>query len=358
MAFLKGIFKKSSEGQKVPRGFQYLEITDVERLSPDTVKVTFDAPEDGSFAFKAGQYINVSLEINGNEERRSYSICSGKGEGLSIAVKEVEDGKVSKWFNREAQNGMKILVSKPEGRFTKPESAKNCVAIAAGSGITPIVALAKEVEELSGTMRLFYGNRTEEDILFRSVLDGLKHTSPVYYLSREEKEPFEYGRITKESFTAEIKKDLSILRSDAFFICGPESMIIDVSETLKMFGVPEEKIHFELFTTPTVNKLEKLDAEPAYSGTAQVTVVIDGEEESFELPAGKSILERALEEGLDAPYSCRGGVCSTCKAKLTEGTASMQINYSLTDKEVEEGYVLTCQAHATSEKLVVNYDQA
>ena len=355
-----GLFKRrrGKSSKKIPRGFSLITINAIERLSPDTVKIIFDASNSGDFKFRPGQYINVSITIDGKDVRRSYSICSGSDEPLAIAVKEVENGIVSKWFNREAETGMQIAISTPEGNFIKPEDTKNIVAIAAGSGITPIMSISKQVESEGGNVRLYFGNKTEDDIIFKSEIESLKNTSPVYFLSRAEVEGFEKGRITKQTLIDEFKKDLSLLRFDGFFLCGPEQLIVDAKEALEMFGIPEDKIHFELFTTPVLMKPDEGEIETDFSGKSEITAIVDGEEEIFSLDSSKTILEGALQEGLDAPYSCRGGVCSTCKAKITEGSAKMKINYSLTDKEVEEGYVLTCQAQPTSEKITVNYDEA
>ncbi len=354
MAFLKKLFGKTNKS--TPRGFSLVTIQAIDKLSADTVKVTLDVPQDGSFDFIPGQYLNFSIQINNKEERRSYSICSGAGEPLAIAVKEVEKGLVSTWFNREASVGTEVLVSAPEGNFTKPETAKNCVAIAAGSGITPIMSIAKQLEG-NGSLRLYYGNKTAADILFKSEIDALQSTSPIYFLSKEDNDQFEKGRITKEIFIAEIKRDLSILKSDAFFLCGPEALIFDIREALEMFGVAKEKVFFELFTPPTNVETTSDAADSNFSGSSKITVIIDGEEETFTIDAKKTILEGALSNSLDAPYSCRGGVCSTCKAKITNGTVKMNINYSLTDKEVEEGLVLTCQSHPTSSEITINYDK-
>jgi ring-1,2-phenylacetyl-CoA epoxidase subunit PaaE len=353
-----GLFKsrKEKKNKKAPRGFSMQRIRAIERLSSDTVKVVFDIESNPSFSFEPGQYINVSIHVDGEEQRRSYSICSGKDEPLAIAVKEVEKGTVSRWFNQQATPDMEIAISAPEGNFTKPKDAKNIVGIAAGSGITPIMALAKATESTGGTLRLFFGNRTEDDILFRSEIDTLQNTSPIYFLSREEKEGFEHGRITKQALIDAFKADLSLLRSDGFFLCGPEEMIVAACEALEMFGVSKEKIHYELFTTPVLMKSEETVVAADFKGSCEVTVTIDGEEETFTMDASRTILEAALEEGLDAPYSCRGGVCSTCKAKVTEGAAKMSVNYALTDQEVEEGFVLTCMAHPASESVKIDYD--
>lgn len=354
-----GLFNKNRKksGKKAPRGFSMVTIQKIDRLSSDTVKIIFDATSS-DFPFKAGQYINVSIQVNGKEERRSYSICSGTNEPLAIAVKEVESGTVSKWFNQTAEAEMPIAISTPEGNFTKPSNAKNIVAIAAGSGITPIMSISKQLEAEGGNMRLYFGNRSEQDIIFRAEIEELKNTNPAFFLSREEKDGFENGRITKQVLIDEFKKDLSLLKSDGFFLCGPEAMIVEACEALEMFGVEKDKIHFELFTTPVLMKTEEPAVVSAFKGTATVTAVVDGEEETFQLDSSKSLLEGALDNGVDAPYSCRGGVCSTCKAKVMDGAATMNINYSLTESEVAEGFILTCQAHAASENVKFDFDEA
>lgn len=357
----KKLFKKGGGNTtpKAPKGFHFIEISSVDRLTTDTVKVVFDIPDNlkNSFHFTAGQYINVCVTINGKEERRSYSICSGENEALSVAVKAIENGKVSNWFNSEAAAGTQIAIGTPEGNFTRPSSAKNVVAIAAGSGITPIMSIAKDIETTDGTLQLFFCNRSEDTILFKSEIDALQKTTPSFYLTGEEKDGYGYGRINKETFTDIVKQNLDILKSDGFFICGPEQMIMEVAEVLKMFGVSEDKVHYELFTTPVLMADTSTEEVSDFKGTSQVTVILDDEVAEFELAAdGASVLDAVINEGFDAPYSCRGGVCSSCKAKVTEGKASMTLNYSLTDDEVAEGYILTCQAHPATEKIKISYD--
>ena len=262
MALFKNLFGKSET--KAPRGFNMVGIQKIERLSDDTVKIVFNA-DSREYSFIPGQYINVSIPINGKEERRSYSICSGIDEPLSIAVKEVENGIVSVWFNKTATEEMQIAISKPEGNFTKPKVAKNIVAIAAGSGITPIMSISKQIENEGGNVRLYFGNRTAKDIIFRAEIEALSNTTPIYYLSREEQADCESGRITKQVLIDEFKKDLSLLKSDGFFLCGPEAMIVDACEALEMFGVAKEKIHFELFTTPVLMKTEEPETTNSFS---------------------------------------------------------------------------------------------
>ncbi|MDX2359868.1 MAG: 2Fe-2S iron-sulfur cluster-binding protein [Crocinitomicaceae bacterium] len=359
MALFKKIFGGKQDKSKTPKGFVTIAIAAVERQTEDTVKVVLSIPEDqkSNFKFIAGQYITFAITVNGEECRRSYSICSGVNEPLAVAVKQVKNGKVSTWFNTVAEAGTEVLVGKPEGSFILPSDAKNVVAIAAGSGITPILSIAKSIEAQGAKMNLYYGSRTENSILFKSDFDGLNTVSTHYYLSAESKDGYTNGRIDKDACSTIIKADLDFLKADCFLLCGPEQLIVDVVETLKMFGVDKSKIIYELFTTPVLLKKEAKPATSNFKGKAKVTIHLDGDVESFELSAkGKSIVDEASGEGLDVPYSCKGGVCSACKAKIIKGEVTMDMNYSLTDQEVEEGYILTCQAHPASEELEITYD--
>lgn len=354
----KKLFGKSNK-TKAPKGFHSLQIKEVKRLTETTVQVVLDVPSElkSTFTFKPGQYLTFAIDINGNQHRRSYSICSGINEPLSVAVKEVTNGTVSKWFNRTAEAGMDVFVNAPEGSFTRKPEAKNIVAIAAGSGITPILSIAKDINKIGGKLQLLYGNRTLDSIIFKSEIDTLENVHPTYFLSGEASEGYKVGRVTKEALTEFIKADLSVLKADGFFLCGPEQLIVEAVEVLKMFGVDKDKIHYELFTTPVLMKSAPTPNVSSFSGKSQVTVLLDDEEIEFELASnGKVILEMVNSEGYDAPYSCKGGVCSSCKAKVLEGKATMKLNYSLTDEEIEEGYILTCQAQPASETLKITYD--
>lgn len=357
MSFFGKLFKKESS-VKIPRGFYNIPVQQINRLTKDAVEIVFDVPQElkDTFAFIPGQYITVSITIDGKEERRSYSICSEKGSPLAIAVKEVEGGRVSPWFNKQLQVGESIFISKPDGRFLLNE-AKKVVMIAAGSGITPVMSMAHEIEKTEGaSMKLIFSNKTESDILFRERLDNLSKTEKHYFLTQEAKDGFDQGRITKDTFMGIIREDLGILKSDGFFICGPEEMIQNVKAALQLFGVAENKIHFELFTTAA-----KSDPAPAvasdFKGTTKVKVILDDEAFEFEMNSNKTLLDAAVSEDVDAPYSCRGGVCSTCRAKVLKGSVQMNLNYTLTDKEIEQGYILTCQSHPTSEELIISYDE-
>ncbi|MFN5417660.1 MAG: 2Fe-2S iron-sulfur cluster-binding protein [Flavobacteriia bacterium] len=361
MGLFNKIFKKEEKPEVTSvhhKGYHQITIKNIDKVTADTVKISFDIPAEltSKYKFIPGQYVNLCIKLNGNEERRSYSICSGENEDLAIAVKAVKDGKVSKWANEILQAGEKIEVSEPEGNFKLNDSDKTIVAFAAGSGITPILAIAKKIENIGGKMSLFYGNRTESSIIFKSELSQLSNTHTRHFLSQETKDGFENGRVTKEKISEIVKENLDLLKADGFFLCGPEELILNAKEVLSLFGVPKEKIHFELFTVPVLMKSNETPVSN-FSGKSSVTVIIDEEKVDFELDAkGKSILDHVTNKGYDAPYSCRGGVCCTCKAKVLEGKASMTLNYSLTDQEVADGYILTCQAHPASEKLVITYD--
>ena len=353
MAFFKKLFGK---GEKTPKGFHSLAVSNVSSVGTDTVKVEFDIPNEfkNTFDYIPGQYINFAITIEGKEYRRSYSICSGKNEKLAVAIKKVENGVISTWF-QSVEVGVNILTSKPEGSFILPSTAKKVVAIAAGSGITPILSIAKSIENYGEELTLFYGNKTEKEILFNDELSALSKTKINHYLSQEDHKDHTKGRIDKDAFSTAIKNNLEILKSDIFFICGPEQMIIDINEILKTFGVSEDKIKFELFTAPTLMKsTEKKDID--FKGTSHVTLIVDGEPTEFDLDAKSIILDKAIDEDVDAPYSCKGGVCSSCKAKVLKGDVHMKAAYTLTDKEIEDGYVLTCQAYPRSEELVITYD--
>jgi ring-1,2-phenylacetyl-CoA epoxidase subunit PaaE len=349
-----GIFSFLKSSEKNTKD-NVLLVEDVKNLSAEAKSISFQTPQD--FKFEAGQFIELSFEIDGKIERRSYSICSGPGESLTIGVKAVPGGKVSNWLMQNAQPGLGIHVSKPSGNFILNPETKNIVAIAAGSGITPIVSIAKSLEKINGKVTLIYGNKFESSIMFKEELNALKNTSIHHFLSQEKKEGSLYGRIDKENLTELIKQHLELLKADGFYLCGPEEMILQAKETLEFFGVAAAKIHFELFKPATILKPEENKKTQSYSGDSKVQVVLDGESYPFNLGAdGKTILEAAEAAGADVPYSCKGGVCASCKAKVLKGDAKMDVNYTLTDKEVAEGYILTCQAHPNSEELIISFD--
>ncbi len=355
---LRKLFNKKG-GAKKHKGFHELSILKVEQLTSECVKITLDVPSNlkNEFNFIPGQYINFIIEIDGNEERRSYSICSGPEAPLAVAVKMIPNGVVSTWFNTVAKAGDIVNVSKPEGNFKLLTSDQNVVAFGAGSGITPIMSIAKALQARDGNMKLFYGNKTVDSIIFHDELKALDHIDTSYFLDEEKAEGYINGRMDKEALTELFKQNVELLKADGFFLCGPEPMILAGVETLKVFGVAPEKIHYELFTAPTMLESITHTEKSDFKGTSKLTVLLDDETIQLELKAsGKTILEALDQGGYDAPFSCRGGVCCSCKAKILKGEATMDLNYALTDEEVKNGYILTCQSHPASAELSITYD--
>ena len=350
--------------------FHSLKVIDIKNETSDTVSVAFEIPEGdkNTFDYTSGQYLTLKLDINGNEERRSYSMCSSpfSGEPIRIAVKRVDKGLVSNHINDVIKVGDQIEVMSPQGSFTLETSLeqKTYVAFAAGSGITPIWSMIKSVldNEPGSKFVLFYGNKTSDSTIFKNEIDSLTgdRLSVYHILSREETgNSITNGRIDKNKATELLKSNLDLLKSKAFFMCGPEEMIFNVKDVLQTLGVSENKIKFELFTTPVLLAAEKEVDVSNFTGTAKVKVIYDEEEITFDLSSdGENVLEAAMRHDVDAPFSCKGAVCCTCKAKVTEGKMIMDANYALSDEEVAEGFVLACQAHPASENVVVDFDEA
>ncbi len=360
-----GFFNRNKKEENItpaassPKGFFDLEVKELKQLTPESVQISFKITADlkSTFNFIPGQYLNLSAVIQGVEERRSYSICSGTDEDLAVAVKRINNGKFSKWANDSLKVGDIVKVAAPLGNFRMDENSKNIVAFAAGSGITPIISMAKKLSQTGGKLNLFYGNRSLSSIMFKSEFDTLDNVSVRHFLSGEKTENFSEGRLDKDAISAIIKEDLAILKADGFYLCGPETMIKSAMDTLTLFGVPKSKIHYELFTTPVLLIEESIAETATFEGESKIKVLLDDEEFEIKLnSAGKTILDAINKEGYDAPYSCRGGVCCTCKAKVLAGKVTMNINYSLTEQEVAEGYILTCQAHPASEEVTISYD--
>jgi len=355
--------------------FHTLKVADITRETSDCVSVAFDIPEEltDDYKFMPGQYLTLEAEIDGEKVRRSYSLCSSPEDGeLRVAIKKVEMGKFSSWANDKLTVGTEMRVMTPDGKFTvkiDPEGAKNYVAFAAGSGITPVFSIMKSVLELEPNSRftLFYGNKTSNTVIFRDQIDGLKNQYmnrlEVHHILSREDQGTDYlkGRIDENKCQQFSGRFFECAEVDSFFLCGPESMINTVSNTLTNdLGVDKNLVHYELFTSPNENIEHKKKVSAKNKGKdlkSELTVILDGDETHFELAAdGESILDAALDAGADVPYACKGAVCCTCRAKVVEGSVEMDMNYALEDDEVEDGYVLTCQSHPTSEKVVVSYD--
>ena len=349
--------------------FHSLKVKEIVKETNDTVSVSFQVPEDlkEAYAFTPGQYLTLKLTINSQEQRRSYSICSSSAEDITVAVKRVENGLVSSYLNEVLKENDEMEVMTPEGNFTlETDQAKKrkFVGFAAGSGITPIMSMIKELsmDETETVFTLFYSNKMESDVIFKHQLDQLAGDNlKINYIYTRQKlnNPLLEGRIDKSKATELIKADLSCLNADAFYLCGPEEMIFNVKSALEEFGVLKTKIKFELFTTPVLmaEKPKQQEADENFDGEALVTVIYDDEEIDFNLNKdGDTILDAAMDNDVDVPFSCKGAVCCTCKAKVTEGKVTMDANYALSDQEVEDGYVLACQSHPASAKVTLDFD--
>lgn len=355
--------------------FHTLQVADVRRETPDCVSVAFAVPSDlkKDYQYLAGQYLTLKIDINGEEVRRSYSICTSPlEEELRVAIKKVEGGKFSTFANEQLAANTMMDVMTPTGKFqlkTAVDNAKHYVGFAAGSGITPLAAMIKTVlqEEPESSFTLFYGNKGFDSIIFREELESLKNKylgrlSIHHILSREHLgSDLFYGRIDEEKCTKFSKMLFDPQTVADFYLCGPEQMIRSVTAALKGTGVDEKKIHFELFTSP----LGQLGGETVVRKTrakttkisSEITIKLDGNAVKFPLDSdGETILDTALKNRMDLPFACKGGVCATCKAKILEGDVEMEVNYGLEDDEVAAGYVLTCQAHPLSDKVVVDFD--
>jgi ring-1,2-phenylacetyl-CoA epoxidase subunit PaaE len=345
--------------------FLKLIIKEVKRETAAAVSILFNVPEElkSNYTFVAGQYINLRLTLDNKELRRAYSICSSPESGeLRIAVKAVKNGVFSQFATTRLKAGDVLEVGKPEGKFTfepEPERQKNYAAFVAGSGITPVLSILKSVlkSEPKSSFALVYGNKTVEDTIFHQELHDLQlqyvgRLFVHYVFSQAKAENALFGRIDKSAVNYVLNNKHKELQFDKFYLCGPEEMINTVSGILKEKNVKESAIKFELFTSSTQEN--KIDT--SLEGHSKITVLVDDEEVSFEMSQKQTILDAALKQGIDAPYSCQGGICSSCLARVTSGSAEMKKNSILTDKEIADGLILTCQAHPTSESIYVDYD--
>ena len=341
--------------------FHKLTVKNIIKETANAVSLLFEVPVNlkEAFKFDAGQYITIKASINGEEIRRAYSICSTPKSGdLKVAVKAVEKGVFSVYATSQLKIGDVLEVSIPEGNFKiSPKPNKNYIAFAAGSGITPILSMVKSVlEESSATFTLVYGNKSADETIFKVELDKLnnenKNFNLHYIFSRERTDEALFGRIDTSIVNFHVKNKYKEISFDEAFLCGPEEMINQVSETLQTNGFSKENIHFELFTSSS--KEENLDK--VKEGFTEITVLLDDEETTFTMQQTDNILAATLRNDLDSPYSCQGGVCSSCMAKVTEGKAVMVKNSILTDGEVADGLILTCQAHPTTPKISIDFD--
>lgn len=354
--------------------FHSLRVRNVEKETDECVSIEFEVPEELKevFQFKQGQNLTIKKTLKGEELRRNYSICTSPTENkLKVAVKKSEGGVFSTWANEKLKAGDVLEVLPPTGKFyteLNPSQKKNYVAFAAGSGITPVLSIIKTTlaTEPKSTFTLVYGNRTKNSIIFKEELEAIKDKYidrfRIYHILSREMTDAEInnGRIDVAKLELLSGKLINLKTCDEFFLCGPEEMVFCIKGYLEGRGVPLDKIHFELFTVPgqkqsTVSNQPLIKTEEGLK--ANVSVKLDGIMFDFDLAyESESILDAALKQGADLPYACKGGVCTTCKAKLIEGKVSMDVNWGLEPDEVAKGYILTCQSHPQTEKVVVDFD--
>src|SRR5438128_6333697 len=352
----------------VPK-FHRLAVSDLRRESADAVSLTFTIPKElaDDYRFAPGQYLTLRVTMDGEEVRRSYSICSGPDDGeLRIAVKKVDGGAFSSWAADELKPGDELDVLTPTGRFgvtPAPEDARIYVGFAAGSGITPILSLVKGVlaREPDSRFFLFYGNRSTSGMLFLEALEELKdrfiqRLSLFHVISGEEQDiPILHGRLDGEKVRVLLRSLVPAASVDHVSICGPMGMSEDIEATCRDIGIAEDRIHVERFVSefggkPRPKKVIEASAPPK----AIASLTIDGKRSEVPVAEDESILDAALRAGMDLPFACKGGMCSTCRAKLVEGEAQMEVNYSLEPWELKAGFILTCQARPVTEKVVVD----
>ena len=345
--------------------FYRLSIKKVIRETPKAVSLVFNVADELKefYQFVAGQYITLKLTLDGEEIRRAYSISSSPKSGeLKVSIKAIENGYFSVFANSKLEEGHVLGVSTPEGKFVfEPhiEQQKNYMAFVAGSGVTPVFSILQSVleEEPLSSFVLVYGNKSVEDTMFYKQLEELeqKYIGRLfiqYVFSQSSIENCLSGRIDKSAVNYVLKNKHAEMEFSKFYLCGPEEMINLVSETLKENNVSESDIKYELFYASNTedNQFKKLD------GQTQISVLVDGEETSFEMSKKQTLLEAAVKQGLDVPYSCQGGVCSSCICKITEGAADMKKNQILNEAEVAEGLTLACQAYPTTATIKIDFD--
>ena len=348
--------------------FRNLRIKDIRKETNDAVSISFEVPHIflSEFKYKSGQFITVKKSINGEDVRRAYSLSSAPHEKeWRIGVKNIPNGKMSTYLNKELKKDQDLEIMFPMGNFSVNNLNGLALGFAAGSGITPIFSIAKTILNSGGVFVLFYGNKTSEDVIFKKQIDGLqkkfgdKFQAHFIYSRENCGDNFYNGRIDKNKSIELFKKYPKFLKADDFYLCGPEEMIKNVVSTIEENGVEKERVHYELF------KASELDGKSAnskkiendFTGDSKVKVLVDGDEIDFDLNVkGDYILDAAMNQGADAPFSCKGAVCCTCKALVVKGQAIMDINYALSDAEIEQGFVLTKVARPASEKGVVDFD--
>ena len=341
--------------------FHSLAVTKLIQLSEDSVVISFDTSGTNNFSFVSGQYLTLKRDVDGEEVRRAYSICSSPTQDISIGVKLVEGGKMSTYLTKDVKVGDVLEVMPPAGNFVIKELKSHIVGICAGSGVTPIISMIKSVlkENNESKFTLLYGNKSVKSTMFYNELKSLEQNNSnrlkIHWAFSQESIPGSIkGRLDKNNIQQLFNTFSNLKLADDYFICGPGELIDNVNELLLLNNVNQSKINFERFTA--TKKSEAKDASEEI--ISNVTVCVDGDDFEFTLSnKGQTILDAAMEEGADVPFSCKGAVCCTCKAKVMEGKVTMDANYSLSEEEVADGFVLGCQARPASAHVVVDFDE-
>lgn len=349
------------------RPFHRLSVAAVQQLCDDAVAVTFAVPDElqSNFAFRPGQSVTLRKRVARTEERRSYSICAPAGQPPRIGVREVAGGALSTWLVRDLRPGDEVEVQTPSGSFAAaPQSGERHVLIAAGSGITPILSIAASVlQQPDSHVTLFYGNRHVNSVMFAEELADLKDSfrarfELIHVLSREPRGVDLFsGRLDAARIRALLETLVPIGAVDDFWLCGPLGMVVDAQQVLRDLGVPDDRVHRELFFVEDVAPQPARHIEVTANGpTSEVTIMLDGRSSTLSLPRHSTVLDAAQRSRDDLPFACKGGVCGTCRAKVTAGTVDMRRNYALETAEVDAGFVLTCQSFPCSETVTIDFD--
>lgn len=351
--------------------FHTLIVKEVVQETADSVSIAFQIPDHlkNDFTYIQGQHLTFKLKINGEEIRRSYSICSSPytDTELRVAVKRVNSGKGSNYLNSEIKAGTLLEIMTPMGNFNTPlneSNSKQYILFAGGSGITPMMSIIKSVlkVEPKSKIQLFYGNEKEDAIIFKNQLKDIENNADerlvVHHVLNQAPSGYPenlIGIMTLDKVKQLLDTYVKIDKQTEIFICGPTPMMQNVEQTLQSMNVPKNQVHIEYFIAP----IEQSNASvtPDNQSAATVTIILDGEESQIKMLPGETVLEAALRNNLDAPYACQGGSCCTCRALLVEGKVEMKVNYALLDDEVKQGYILTCQSRAVTDNIIVDYDR-
>jgi ring-1,2-phenylacetyl-CoA epoxidase subunit PaaE len=350
--------------------FHPLRVLEVTSLTDDAVAVTFDVPEKltDTFRYLPGQHVTLRAFIDGEDVRRSYSICSNaNGAKLRVGIKRLPGGAFSSYATSELRAGDVLDVMSPVGEFIiepHAQTARHRVAIAAGSGITPVLSLISTTleTELGSSWTLLFGNRTANSVMFLEELEGLKDRYSdrfqlFHLLSREGSDlPLLSGRIDGDKIRVVHDHLLRGREVDSWYLCGPYDLVMAARKALSSLGVDGDRIHDELFFAGPVDPASLPPEPPPGQGSIELTVILDGRAVHTRMTADTSVLDAALRVRSELPFSCKGGMCASCKGRIEEGEVQMSKNYALIDSEVEAGYVLTCQSHPVTDRVVVRYD--